>query len=116
MTGDSPAGRFESLALRPIGVIHTDLHPSPAPGPPLTPDELCARMAASPASHERGRVEVFEEFAAGLADVEDYEQLYLLFWLHQSRLPEDLPPFVSPPRGVFATQSPGRSNPLGSPS
>ena len=103
-----------NLTLRPIGVIHTGLQaPTPVPGPPLTPDELRARMAVSPAGHERGRVEVFEEFAAGLADVEDYERLYLCFWLHQSTPPRDLAPFISAPRGIFATHSPSRPNPLG---
>ena len=63
-------------------------------------------MAGSPASHERGRVEVFEEFSAGLADIEDYEQLYLFFWLHLSTPPADLAPFVGRPRGLFATHSP----------
>jgi tRNA-Thr(GGU) m(6)t(6)A37 methyltransferase TsaA len=103
-----------SLTLRPIGVIHTELHPPvPVLGPPLTPDELRAKMAASPAGCERGRVEVFEEFAAGLADVEDCEQLYLFFWLHRSTSPRDLAPFISSPRGIFATHSPSRPNPLG---
>ena len=80
MNDDSRAGRFESLTLRPIGVIHTGLQEPPRPpGPPPTPDELPARMAASPASRERSRVEVFEEFSAGLANIEGYAQLYLLF-------------------------------------
>jgi tRNA-Thr(GGU) m(6)t(6)A37 methyltransferase TsaA len=114
MTGDPPSGRIETLTLKPIGVIHTDLRaPQPAPGPPLTVDELRAQIAEAAACVERGRVEVFEEFAAGLVDVEDYEQLYLFFWLHQSTSPRDLAPFVSPPRGIFATHSPSRPNPLG---
>jgi tRNA-Thr(GGU) m(6)t(6)A37 methyltransferase TsaA len=114
MTDEAPSGSYGSLTLRPIGVIHTDLHPpAPAPGPPLTPDELRARMAGSPASYERGRGEVFEEFAAGLADIEDCEQLCLFFWLHQSAPPRDLAPFVGRPRGLFATHSPSRPNPLG---
>ena len=73
MTGGRSSGGIKNLTLRPIGIIHTDLRTS-APGPPVTPDELRAKMAASPAGHERGRVEVFQEFAAGLADVEDYER------------------------------------------
>jgi tRNA-Thr(GGU) m(6)t(6)A37 methyltransferase TsaA len=114
MNDDSHAGRFGSLTLRPIGVIRTDLHPpAPSLGPPLTPDELRARMAASPASRELGRVEVFEEFSVGLADIDDYEQLYLFFWLHRSTPPRDLAPFVGRPRGLFATHSPSRPNPLG---
>jgi len=59
------------------------------------------------------RVEVFDEFAAGLADVEDYERLSLLFWLHQPTPPHDPATFISPPRDVFATHSPSRPNPLG---
>ena len=114
MIGGSPSGRIENLTLKPIGVIRTELHaPVPALGPPLTPAEFRARMPRAAAHGERGHVEVFEEFAAGLADVEDYEQLYLLFWLHQSTTPRDLAPFISPPRGIFATHSPGRPNPLG---
>jgi hypothetical protein len=75
MTGDPSSGRSENLTMRPIGVIHTDLRvPAPMPGPSLTPDEFRAKMAASRAGQERGHVEVFEEFAAGLADEEDYEQ------------------------------------------
>ena len=87
--------------------------PAPVPGPALTPDELRARMTMSATRHERGRVAVFEEFAAGLADIEDYAQLYLLFWLHRSTPPHDLAPFISSPRGIFATHSPSRPNPLG---
>lgn len=114
MACDSPSGHIDNVTFRPIGIIRTDLHPpARAPGPPLSPDELRARMAASPETHERGRVEVFEEFAAGLADIEDYEQLYLFFWLHRSTPPRDLAPFVGRPRGLFATRSPGRPNPLG---
>ena len=114
MTHGSQAGRFESLTLRPIGVIHTGLQwPPLSPGPPLAPDELRARMTMSATRHERGHVEVFDEFAAGLADIEDYAQLHLLFWLHRSTPPHDLAPFISSPRGVFATHSPSRPNPLG---
>jgi len=109
-----PSGRLQTLTLRPIGVIHTDLRAAiPEPGPTLTPDELRAKVAGAAAGHERGHVEVFEEFADGLADVEDYERLYLFFWLHQSASPRDLAPFISPPRGIFATHSPSRPNPLG---
>ena len=56
---------------------------------------------------------MFEEFAAGLTDIEHHEQLYLLFWLSESGPSEDLTPFLGPQRGVFATRSPGRPNPLG---
>lgn len=49
----------------------------------------------------------------GRHHIEDYEQLYLFFWLHRSTPPRDLAPFVGRPRGLFATHSPSRPNPLG---
>ena len=102
------------FTLRPIGVIHTGV-PAPAPhvGPPLTPDEFRALAAEGAGAPRLGRVEVFEEFAAGLTDIEDHEKLYLLFWLHESRPAENLTPFLGPQRGVFATRSPSRPNLLG---
>ena len=102
------------FTLRQIGVIHTGV-PAPAPhsGPPLTLEELRAQAAEEAAAPRLGRVEVFEEFAAGLTDIEDHAQLYLLFWLHESRPSEDLTPFLGPQRGVFATRSPSRPNLLG---
>jgi len=114
MTGGRSSGGIQNLTLSPIGIIHTDLcPPAPALGPPLTPDEFRAKVAGAAAGHERGRVEVFEKFADGLVDVEDCERLYLLFWLHQSTSPRNLAPFTGPPRGIFATHSPSRPNPLG---
>ena len=66
--------------------------PAPAPhvGPPLTPDELRTLAAEEAGAPRLGRVEVFEEFAAGLTDVEDHERLYLLFWVDESRPSENL--------------------------
>ncbi|MGO8684430.1 MAG: tRNA (N6-threonylcarbamoyladenosine(37)-N6)-methyltransferase TrmO [Thermoleophilia bacterium] len=104
-----------SLTLRPIGVIHTALQQTPrlpdrAPG-----SETPRRQHAQPfqPDPEFGRVEVFDEFASGLADVEGFAYLYLLFWLHLSRPPQNLAPFISAPRGIFATHAPSRPNPLG---
>jgi tRNA-Thr(GGU) m(6)t(6)A37 methyltransferase TsaA len=45
--------------------------------------------------------------------VEGFKYLYLLFWLHLSRPPQNLAPFISAPRGIFATHAPSRPNPLG---
>jgi tRNA-Thr(GGU) m(6)t(6)A37 methyltransferase TsaA len=102
------------FTLKPIGVIHTGVAaPTPHAGPPLTLDELRALAAERAAAPRLGRVEVFEEFAAGLTDIEDHERLYLLFWLHESGPSDNLTPFLGPQRGVFATRSPSRPNPIG---
>ena len=63
----------------------------------------------------RGVVEIEEEFAGGLADVDGFSHLLLLTHLH--RAPAWAPwvvPFLDDrPRGVFATRSPRRPNPIG---
>ena len=55
------------------------------------------------------------EYQPGLSGLEGFDHLILLYWLHEAR-PGDLvftPPFDSAPRGVFATRSPARPNPIG---
>jgi tRNA (adenine37-N6)-methyltransferase len=105
---------MSSFTLKPIGAIHTDAAaPHPHTGPPLTIGELRALAAEETAAPRLGRVEVFEEFAAGLTDIEDHKELYLLYWLHESGPSDNLTPFLGPQRGVFATRSPSRPNPLG---
>jgi tRNA-Thr(GGU) m(6)t(6)A37 methyltransferase TsaA len=104
MAGIHHDWRLEALTLRPIGVIRSDHHDLART--PIQP--VCA--TGSP-----GRVEVFEDYADGLADVEGFSHLFLLFWLHHAA-PAGLKvvPFLDDvPRGVFATRSPSRPNPLG---
>ena len=105
---------LDSFTLRSIGVIHTGV-PAPRPhrSPSLTLDELRAVAAEEAAASRLGRVEVFEEFADGLTDIEHHERLLLLYWLHEARPSGDLTPFLGPQRGVFATRAPNRPNLLG---
>ena len=62
-----------------------------------------------------GRAELLPEFADGLADLEGFSHVYLLYWLHRAppaRL--RVRPFLQDiERGIFATRFPGRPNPLG---
>lgn len=62
-----------------------------------------------------GTVEVYPEYAAGLADVEGFSHLTLVYWFHLSdgyRL--SVRPFLDQvQRGLFATRFPGRPNPIG---
>lgn len=61
-----------------------------------------------------GMIEVYPEFADGLADLEGFERIWLLTWLHKSG-PAKLrviPYRDTVERGVFATRSPARPNPI----
>jgi len=57
---------------------------------------------------------VAPEFQAGLAGLEGFSHLIVLYWMHQAK-PTELvftPPFDATPRGVFATRAPWRPNPI----
>jgi len=93
-----------SVAYRPIGVVrtpHAELE-----GMPL--QTVAARGV-------RGVVEIEEEFAGGLADVDGFSHLLLLTHLHRAPAwaPRVVPFLDDRPRGVFATRSPRRPNPIG---
>jgi tRNA-Thr(GGU) m(6)t(6)A37 methyltransferase TsaA len=69
------------------------------------------------AKHDaEGMIEILPEFAAGLADVEGFSHLFIL-WVFDRSTDFDL--FATPPadagrpHGVFATRSPRRPNPIG---
>ncbi len=58
--------------------------------------------------------EVDEAFQAGLAGVETFSHLLLLYWLGpQGNALTIRPPFDGGERGVFATRAPVRPNPVG---
>lgn len=60
-------------------------------------------------------VEVDAAFIPGLKDVDGYTHLILLYWLDQAGAPEMVftPPNDTEPRGMFATRTPRRPNPIG---
>jgi tRNA (adenine37-N6)-methyltransferase len=68
------------------------------------------------AKHEaEGTLEILSEFAAGLADIEGFSHLYVL-WLFDRSQGFDLtasPPSDNRTHGVFATRSPRRPNAIG---
>jgi tRNA-Thr(GGU) m(6)t(6)A37 methyltransferase TsaA len=62
-----------------------------------------------------GVIEFLREFEAGLADVEGFSHLFVL-WFFDRSSDFDLtarPPSDDRPHGVFATRSPRRPNPIG---
>ena len=65
--------------------------------------------------HAEGVLEIEPRFERGLADIEGFSHLYVLWVFHRV---EDFdlvawPPSDDRPHGVFATRSPRRPNPIG---
>jgi tRNA-Thr(GGU) m(6)t(6)A37 methyltransferase TsaA len=96
------------IRLRPIGVVRSRFkEPSDLPPPAFAPPRFFERST--------GQIEIFPECAAGLDGLEGFSHIIVLFHFHRagaSKL-EVVPPGESKPRGVFATRSPHRPNPLG---
>ena len=92
------------IEFQPIGVIHT----------PFTEPEGMPIQPAG-AAGVKGTVEVFEEFRAGLKDLDGFSHVILLYHFHRSRgFKLHVVPFMDcQPRGVFATRAPKRPNPIG---
>ncbi len=92
------------ITFQPIGEVHS---------PFKTLDGMPIQAARS--QEGVGQVVVFSEFAEGLADLDGFSHIILLYHLHQSegyRL--KVTPFLDDqPRGLFATRAPKRPNPIG---
>jgi tRNA (adenine37-N6)-methyltransferase len=103
---------METLTLTPVGVIHSE-H--------LDPRQTPIQPVCSPGS--RGVVEVFPDYAEALDDIEGFSHLHLIYWLHRAgeatnavsgvRSLKVVPFLDDVPRGIFATRSPIRPNPIG---
>lgn len=94
----------DPVAYRPIGVIRT----------PFT-DLDGMPIQAVGASGVRGTIELDPALVAGLADLDGFSHLVLLYHLHRmERSALTVTPFLDTvPHGIFATRSPARPNPIG---
>lgn len=96
--------RRREIRFRPIGVIRT-------------PHTVAERTPIQPifASGVRGRVELFADYAEGLRDLGGFSHVYLFYLFDRAGSPQLLvrPYLDRRKRGVFATRSPRRPNPLG---
>jgi len=92
------------ILYKPIGIIHSPF--KEVKGTPIQP---------AGAKGIDGNVEVFPEYAQGLKDLEGFSHIILLYHFHLSKKPSmTVTPFMdSSPRGIFATRSPRRPNPIG---
>jgi tRNA-Thr(GGU) m(6)t(6)A37 methyltransferase TsaA len=93
-----------SLRLQAIATLRTPFRDRA--GMPIQP---------SGAAGIRGTVEVLPEFAPGLQDIEGFSHIILIYYLHRQQKSQlSVVPFLdTQPRGIFATRSPARPNPIG---
>jgi len=96
----------ESLHLRPIGVVRSPFK-----------ERVDAPRQPNAARDVEGSIELYagHNFEQALEDIQGFNFIWVLFWFH---LNDTWKPKVSPPRsglrrGVFATRSPYRPNPIG---
>lgn len=92
------------MHIQPIGIIHS-------------PFKCLEDMPIQPAGAREttGTVVIDDQYRAGLADLEGFSHIYLLYCFHQAkRTSLTVTPFMDThPRGVFATRSPLRPNHIG---
>ncbi len=95
-----------SVTLTPIGVVHSPFS-----------DRMSAPRQPRAALGVEGTIELYS--ASGiehaLEDLTSFRYIWVLFWFHKNSgfRPKVLPPRSSERRGVFATRSPYRPNPIG---
>ena len=106
MVDDGVLRELGPLSCTPIGVVHSPLI-----------DRLSAPRQSSVAADIEGWIELFpgRGYEDGLRDLAGFSHIWVVFWFHQNG---GWRPTVSPPRserkrGVFATRSPHRPNPIG---
>jgi tRNA (adenine37-N6)-methyltransferase len=95
----------------PIGVVRTPFREKvAAPRQTVLARDVPGTLVFDP----RGGLEK-GGFLPALSDLDRWEYLWVLYWFHENRgwRPKVLPPRSKKKRGVFATRSPHRPNPIG---
>lgn len=92
------------LTVRPIGFVH-----SPYMEKAEAPRQATASQGAE------GRIAILREYEHALSDLEGFERIWVLFWFDRAEgaRMKVLPPRSDRRRGLFATRSPHRPNPIG---
>ena len=107
-TSDTLASSNSTLGMRvaftPIGFVRSNYRDAAA-----IPKGLGARHDAE------GILDIRPDLSEGLADIEGFSHLYVIWFFHRVHRCELTahPPSDDRPHGVFATRSPQRPNPLG---
>lgn len=96
------------IAFAPVGRVRSPFkRPEDIPPPAFAPPGFFARA--------RGELRLFKKYEPALKDIEGFSHLFIIFAFHKSRDSklQAVPPGEVEARGVFATRSPHRPNPLG---
>ena len=92
------------IEIKPVGIIHS-------------PFKTVENMPIQPSAAKdvSGTIEIFPEFTEGLADLDGFSHIYIIFHLHRVRGHKlRVIPFLDTvERGIFSTRSPARPNPVG---
>jgi tRNA-Thr(GGU) m(6)t(6)A37 methyltransferase TsaA len=95
-----------SLVCTPIGIVHSPYR-----------ERAAAPRQTALARETVGTIELYpqRDFEHALEDIEEWPYLWVLFWFHLNEgwRPKVLPPRSAKRRGLFATRSPYRPNPIG---
>ena len=98
--------RPPTLHVTPIGIVHS----------PWRAKHSAPRQPAA-AEGTAGTIELFAngEYEHALSDLDAWSHIWVLFWFHLNTTwhAKVLPPRSHKKRGVFATRSPHRPNPIG---
>lgn len=95
------------LVVRPIGFVRSPFREKA---------EAPRQAVAEGASGVEGRIEMLAEHEHALDDLGGFDRIWVLFWFHEAKggpRTKVLPPRSDRKRGVFATRSPHRPNPIG---
>jgi tRNA-Thr(GGU) m(6)t(6)A37 methyltransferase TsaA len=103
---EPPNPAIATLSLEPIGFVRS----------PYT-DRASAPRQPYVSSDARGTIELLpgRGFEHALDDLDEWEFIWVIFWFHLNKgwRPKVLPPRSTVRRGLFATRTPHRPNPLG---
>ena len=95
---------MEDFLFQPIGIIHSPFFQTE--GMPVQP---CGAAGAE------GVLELNHDLVEGLADLDGFSHVWLIYVLHKTGKPRlRVKPFLDDhEHGIFATRSPARPNPIG---
>ncbi|MFX1366156.1 MAG: tRNA (N6-threonylcarbamoyladenosine(37)-N6)-methyltransferase TrmO [Promethearchaeota archaeon] len=94
----------KEICFKPIGIIHTPFK------------TLKSIPIQSVMSNQQGTIEIFHKFKSSLKDLLGFSHIYSLYFFDMVKLPVPLQskPFLdNDVKGVFATRTPFRPNPIG---
>jgi tRNA-Thr(GGU) m(6)t(6)A37 methyltransferase TsaA len=97
-----------NIKYKPIGIIHS---------PFKNKEDIKQERHRKPDGFDPiiGELEIYKDYVEGLQDIDGFSHLIVIFNFHRSEKGKLFahPPFDNQERGVFATRSPSRPNPIG---